>query len=223
MKKFWESAIICLQNYGWYLLITLVIGIVLGIVLGVIFTKTKLGIYWRKQKRRLENLENWVMGVSFLIAVICTYRAISGKAAEIDSQYLSIYSSMIFAWILTKKTASKDFKRSQHKIAKSTYRHIEDAETAVLIAKNRLMNNGERELNDSDVVGLIDDLQFILTCIRSNKKDWSDMLKKSYRNKIDAEENPEDILEREYYNKLAPESILKTFGEDIRAVSGSNS
>lgn len=221
MKNFGESVWVCLSNYWWLLIFVLVV----GFVLGYFISKKKADDFRKKLKKRIENLENWIMMFSFAIAVFCMYKAVSGVATEIDTQYLSLYSSFIFAWILTKKTASKDFKRNQHKIAKSTYRHIEDAETAVLIAKSRLMNNRGRALNEGDVEGLIDDLQIILTCIRSNKKDWRDMLKSSYKEKIDIEENPEDILEREYYGKVEPEDIKETFENEIMEAnaSGANS
>lgn len=221
MKKFWESVLVCLSNYWWLLIFILA----LGFVLGYFISKIKSNEFMKKFKKRIENLENWIMTLSFAIAVFCMYKAVSGAATAIDTQYLSLYSSFVFAWILTKKTASKDFKRNQHKIAKSTYRHIEDAETAVLIAKSRLMNNRGKALNEGDVEGLIDDLQIILTCIRSNKKDWRDMLKSSYKEKIDIEENPEDILEREYYGKVEPKDIKETFETEIMqaSASGSNS
>ncbi|MDE6064353.1 MAG: hypothetical protein K2G20_07200 [Lachnospiraceae bacterium] len=219
MEKIWDSALQCIRSYWVYLLVVLTIGFLIG---RLSFKIIERG-FIQKQKKRLENLENWIMLVSFMIALWCMFNAISGKSTQIESQYLSVYSSFVFAWILTKKTSGKDFKKNQHKIAKSTYRHIEDAETAVLIAKNRLMNQRGTELKEGDVDGLIDDLQIILTCIRSNKKDWRDMLKKKYRVKIDGEENPEDVLRRDFYNGTSnekdsdfEEKMKSTFEEEIR-------
>lgn len=202
---------------------------IVGFLIGWTFFQIRNKEFIQKQKKRLENLENWIMLVSFGIAILCMINAILGTSTQMDSQYLSIYSSFIFAWILTRKTASKDFQKSQHKIAKSTYRHIQDAETAVLIAKNRLTEQRGTTLNEGDIDGLIDDLQIILTCIRSNKQDWRDMLKKKYREKIDNEENPEDILQRDYYQEINKENrdILKekmqsTFEEELRGVQENN-
>ncbi|MDE5802118.1 MAG: hypothetical protein K2I22_04265 [Lachnospiraceae bacterium] len=212
-----NSVLVWLQRYWLYLCIVIVV-FILGILIGWKCHKAKEKKLLREW---IENLENWIMLASFLVAAICMVNAMLGIAAQIESQYLSLYSSFIFAWILTKKTAGKDFKRNQHKIAKSTYRHIEDAETAVLIAKNRLMDQRENGLETADVEGLIDDLQIILTCIRSNKKDWRDMLKKKYRQKIDKEENPEDILARDYYSEtkskqVSEEKMKSTFEEEIK-------
>lgn len=216
-----------IKQYHWYVLLTIVIGALLGFLACILYGKIENSDFVKRSKRRFENLENWIMGFSFVIAVVCMINAASGNGTEVDSQYLSLYSSFIFAWILTKKTASRDFRKNQHKIAKSTYRHIEDAETAVLIAKNRIMEKRGDTLDDGDIQGLLDDLQIILTCIRSNKKDWRDMLTKSYRDKIDKDENPEDILAKDYYKEPAdknvnPSEVMTTFSDNIKEVQESN-
>lgn len=216
----WNSIIDYLQNYPFHVIVTLVIGGIAGCVIRNMIKGNITLDTFRKTKKHFENLENWIMLISFVIAVACMVRAASGNATAIDSQYLSLYSSFIFAWILTKKTASRDFKKNQHKIAKSTYRHIADAETAVLIAKNRLMEKRGSTLGEGDIQGLLDDMQIILTCIRSNKNDWKDMLTKSYRDKLDKEDNPEDILARDYYSSsnstVEPEEVRNTFSDNIR-------
>ncbi|MCM1191968.1 MAG: hypothetical protein NC123_16960 [Butyrivibrio sp.] len=218
MSELWKLISAFAVKYWLHLVL-----LIAGFLLGWLFAQIKQKEFIQKQKRRLENLENWIMLVSFIIALICMFSGITGVSTQMDSQYLSIYSSFIFAWILTKKTAGKDFRKNQHKIAKSTYRHIQDAETAVLIAKNRLTERRGTQLNEGDVDGLIDDLQIILTCIRSNKKDWRDMLKKKYQEKIDNEEDPEDILQRDYYKGTnektrdeLKEKMQSTFEEELK-------
>ena len=209
LKDYWRFFLIVIVSYG------------VGIWVGWLLHKSKIREVLQSSRKWIKNLENFIMLASFIVAVVCMVNAIKGTSTQIESQYLSVYSSFIFAWKKKKKSAGKDFRRNQHKIAKSTYRHIEDAETAVLIAKNRLMDQREKELGPGDVEGLIDDLQIILTCIRSNKKDWRDMLKKKYRQKIDNEENPEDILERDYYSgtktaQVSEEKMKQAFKEEIK-------
>ena len=83
------------------------------------------------------NLEKVILWISFVGAVMCLVLSLLGEQT-VSIQILSFYVSFIFAWLLTKGSSQKDFKRMQHKIAKNTYRHIEDVETTVLITKSRI-------------------------------------------------------------------------------------
>lgn len=107
----------------------------------------------------------------------------------------------------------------QHRVAKNTYRHIEDVEITVLITKNRVEKIcGEKTEIQGELQGIVDDLNSILTGIRSNKDDWKDMLKKSYREKIDAQEEPEGKLGKLEKSKSQPESseYKEVFKDSIR-------
>ena len=142
------------------------------------------------------NLEKVILWISFVGAVMCLVLSLLGEQT-VSIQILSFYVSFIFAWLLTKGSSQKDFKRMQHKIAKNTYRHIEDVETTVLITKSRIEELcGKEEVSQGELQGIVDDLNSILTGIRSNKDDWKDMLKKSYRTKIDNQDDPEGRLEK---------------------------
>lgn len=161
------------------------------------------------------NLEKVILRISFVGAVMCLVLSLLGEQT-VSIQILSFYVSFIFAWLLTKGSSQKDFKRMQHKIAKNTYRHIEDVETTVLITKSRIEELcGKEEVSQGELQGIVDDLNSILTGIRSNKDDWKDMLKKSYRTKIDNQDDPEGRLEK---LKSPPNSaeIKEVFKDEIK-------
>lgn len=159
-----------------------------------------------KQSKIHFNLEKCILWISFIGAIGCLIASFLGEQ-NVSIQILSFYVSFIFAWLLTKDSSQKDFKKMQHKVAKNTYRHIEDVETTVLITKNRVEKLCERETEiQGELRGIVDELNSILTGIRSNKDDWKDMLKKSYREKIDAQEDPEGKLGKLQKSKSQPDS-----------------
>lgn len=181
-------------QYKCEIIVTLLVGCIIGIILGYFFnTAIRDGV-----NAVVRKLDNAVLIFSLFIAVLCMVLALVYKEEQVSIQVLSFYSSFVFAWLLTKKSAKEEFKKTQHKVAKNTYRHIEDVETAAIITRDRLYEcqQGLKDNKDYtiDIDGLIDNVDVILTGIRSNKKDWEDMLKKSYRDKIRQEEDPEAKL-----------------------------
>lgn len=181
----------CQSKYFW---IFVVIGISVGIVITLLVSRI---IDNKKKASKIHfNLEKCILWISFIGATGCLIASFLGEQT-VSIQILSFYVSFIFAWLLTKGSAQSDFKRMQHKVAKNTYRHIEDVETTVLITKKRIEELcGKEDVTKGELQGIVDDLNSILTGIRSNKDDWKDMLKKSYRNKIDNQDDPEGRLEK---------------------------
>jgi len=181
-----------------------IIAIFAGCIIGSIVS---WNICKRKQDIKVHlNLDKCILWASFIGAIGCLIASFLGEQT-VSVQILSFYVSFIFAWLLTKDSSQKDFKKMQHKIAKNTYRHIEDVETTVLITKNRVEKIcGKETAIQGELQGVVDDLNSILTGIRSNKDDWKDMLKKSYREKIDSQEDPEGKLGKLEKAKSQPDS-----------------
>lgn len=183
------------------------IGILLGFCLHIIVNRkitakeqsikgqsTKGGIR-KSLKRNVRKLDNIVLLFSFIGAVFCLYVDMFLGKEDISIQLLSFYTSFIFAWLLTKKSAKEEFKATQHKVAKNTYRHIEDVETAALKTMDRLYDiKDNKQYSMEELDGILDNVEIILTGIRSNKKDWMEMLKPSYVKKLEAAEDPEARL-----------------------------
>lgn len=198
------------SGYFWLFVIT---GILVSAAISSIIS---WNICKRKQNIKTHlNLEKCILWASFIGAVGCLILSLLGEQT-VSIQILSFYVSFIFAWLLTKGSSQNDFKRMQHKVAKNTYRHIEDVETTVLITKKRIEELcGKTGVTQGELQGIVDDLNSILTGIRSNKDDWKDMLKKSYRTKIDNQDDPEGRLEK---LKSPPDSseLKDTFREELK-------
>lgn len=199
------------------IVVTLIIGMVIGCAIGYFLnTAIRNGV-----NALVRKLDNAVLVFSLFVAIICMFSALVFKEEQVSIQILSFYSSFVFAWLLTKKSAKEEFKKTQHKVAKNTYRHIENVETAAIITRDRLCEFQKKlegcEEQTIDIDGLIDNVDVILTGIRSNKKDWEDMLKKSYREKIRQEEDPEaKLAHMRNKNEIKPpeKEVLKiTFGD----------
>lgn len=173
---------------NWILIITsFIVGILVGYFLGTIIRK---GV-----KKAVRKLDNVVLALSFLGAIFCIYANIFLGKENISIQLLSFYTSFIFAWLLTKKSAKEEFEITQHKVAKNTFRHIEDVETAVLVTRDRLYAiKDKKDISCKDIEGILDNIEIILTGIRSNKEDWMEMLKPSYIKQLKKGEDPEAKL-----------------------------
>lgn len=170
-------------------LIGLTAGCTIGIILGYAFKvliKSKL-------KKFIRKLDNVVLVISFIGAALCIFVNLYFKENNVSIQILGFYTSFIFSWLLTKKGSIEEFQNTQHKIAKSTYRHIEDVETAVLVTKNRLneLKNKKTNITKVDIIGVLDNVEIILAGIRTNKEDWEDLLKRSYVKKLHEQDDPE--------------------------------
>lgn len=182
------DAVISYLKSNWaQLAVSCVIGLLIGYFLAAIIRNG--------MKKAIRKLDNVVLAFSFLGAAFCLYANVFLGKENISIQLLSFYTSFIFAWLLTKKSAKEEFEVTQHKVAKNTFRHIEDVETAVLVTRDRLYEIKDKEgISDKDIEGILDNVEIILTGIRSNKDDWMDMLKPSYVKKLKAGEDPEEKL-----------------------------
>lgn len=200
----------CQSKYFWAFMI---IGLFIGIALVLLLNRIIQG---KNKTNKIQfNLEKCILWISFFGALGCLIASFLGEQT-ISIQILSFYVSFIFAWLLTKGSTQKDFKKMQHKVAKNTYRHIEDVETTALITKKRIEELCEKDsVSKGELQGIVDDLNSILTGIRSNKDDWKDMLKKSYRTKIDNQDDPEGRLEK---LKVPPKSsdLKKVFKDELK-------
>ncbi|MCM1246467.1 MAG: hypothetical protein NC293_12570 [Roseburia sp.] len=195
------------------------------VILTVVLLFGVVGFFIGRAKRgKRIKLEDIILAASFLGAFACFGLALVGKT-EISLQILNFYLSFVFSWLLTKKSSQNEFLKMQHKVAKNTYRHIEDVETTVLITIQRMNDLIERikddtvpDITQGDLDGVMDDLYSILTGIRSNKDDWKDMLKKSYREKIKSQEDPEGRLEKlNERKKPTQKEFKKEFEDDIKS------
>lgn len=161
-------------------------------------------------KKMVRKLDNMVLLFSLFGAIFCLFVNLFLGKENVSIQLLSFYTSFIFAWLLTKKSSKEEFENTQHKVAKNTFRHIEDVETAALVTRDRLyVIKDKKDISEKDMEGILDNIEIILTGIRSNKEDWMEMLKPSYVKKLKNDEDPEARLLHSKEKKINREDNKK--------------
>lgn len=180
-----------LLNYIHSNITLVIISCVTGILIGYFLnTLIKKGA-----KKAIRKLDNMVLLFSLIGAIFCLFVNLFLGKENVSIQLLSFYTSFIFAWLLTKKSSKEEFANLQHEVTKNTFRHIEVVETAVLVTRDRVCEIKDKKyIIDEDMEGILDNIEIILTGIRSNKEDWMEMLKSSYVKEIKAHEDPEARL-----------------------------
>lgn len=180
-----------LLNYISSNVLLMIISCVVGILIGFFLSK----IITNGVKKTIRKLDNMVLLFSLIGAIFCLFANMFLGKENVSIQLLSFYTSFIFAWLLTKKSSKEEFEKTQHKVAKNTFRHIEDVETAALITRDRVYAiMDKKDTSEEDMAGILDNIEIILTGIRSNKEDWMEMLKPSYVKKLKADEDSEARL-----------------------------
>lgn len=180
-----------LANYIHSNILLVIISCVTGILIGLFLsTLIKKGV-----KKTIRKLDNMVLLFSLVGAVFCLFVNLFLGKENVSIQLLSFYTSFIFAWLLTKKSSKEEFESTQHKVTKNTFRHIEVVETAALVTRDRVYAiMDKKDVSEEDMEGILDNIEIILTGIRSNKDDWKEMLKPSYVRKLESHEDPEARL-----------------------------
>lgn len=186
MAEYWQinDLINYINSNKPLVIVSCAIGILIGFFLRTLIKK---GV-----KRTIRKLDNMVLLFSLIGAIFCLFVNLFLGKENVSIQLLSFYTSFIFAWLLTKKSSKEEFENTQHKVAKNTFRHIEDVETAALVTRDRVYAIMDKnDTSEEDMAGILDNIEIILTGIRSNKEDWMEMLKPSYVRKLKADEDPE--------------------------------
>lgn len=186
----------------------LLIGILVGICCALVF----LYIFSKDERRKelkqvknmlLKNLEDIILIISGAIFIIATVLDSLKIIQGISLGFLNIFATIIFSWLLTKKSSEFAFKKEQEKLAKLSYRHLGDVEKAVLGLEQSIINytsstkdNDMATSKEHSVECLIHSLQGRIESIKngilSNKEDWYDMLSEEYKGEMNEKLDPED-------------------------------
>lgn len=88
----------------------------------------------------LFNMDNYVIMGSLILLIFSIYFSTIGGDNAIAVVTLNIFSSVVFSWLLTKKTSIKDFKEKEEELALRSYRHINYIESAANTASGTIDN-----------------------------------------------------------------------------------
>ncbi len=168
-------------------IVYLFVGIAVGIVLVFL-----INIFAKKMSK---SIENGILIISFATAFICLIASVIFKEANVSVNILSFFSSFIFAWLLTKKSSKEEFEETQHRIAKTTFRHMGDIKASVVSIKQYLKYLAEKngDISKDDIYNLSGHISIMEKNIENISEDWKDLMSEKERNNYDKEEyNPED-------------------------------
>ena len=189
----------------------LVIALVIGFFLHLFIRVTKERRLTKERRFTIKKLDNVVLYISFIGAVVCLIFGIFNKEDSINVQILGFYTSFIFSWLLTKRSSKEEFKDTQNDIANNTYRHIQDIETAAVVAKNRVAEllNKDKDSVKTGLEGILDNLEIILKGIRTNEEDWKNMMNEESRKKIDDSDDREVGLKQSNLGQITPDQAME--------------
>jgi len=91
--------------------ISAVIGFVIGFFLGRIRPKN-LTIF-EFLRKIYTNLENFILVISALVVGVSIYLSTIGELAMFATATINIFGSIVFSWLLTKKSSKIEFKEQE--------------------------------------------------------------------------------------------------------------
>ncbi|MCI5713687.1 MAG: hypothetical protein MR324_11220 [Lachnospiraceae bacterium] len=199
-------------NYKIIIIIVSIIALLIGFFFGRLWQRN-LNVYEFFRKIYI-NLDNFILIISTLIIVGSICFSTIGKLESFASVAINIFGSVVFSWILTKKSSKEEFKQEQEELALRSFRHINYIESASNTAYKKIEKylDSEVELNENAKLMLsstMDQIKYIQGGINTCKMDWHDMLsdkeKQHYKN---ASENSISLDDEEYgtVDVVIPES-----------------
>lgn len=190
------------------------VGLIIGFFLGRIRPKN-MGLYEFLHKIYI-NLDNFILVFSALVVCGSIYFETNGKLEKFASVAINIFASIVFSWLLTKKSSKEEFREQEQELALRSFRHINYIESAANTAYKKIEKYLDVEGLDENVKLMLssamDQIKYIQGGINTCKMDWHDMLsdeeKEHYKNNEIEKNIPDDeygtvdvVVPRERYNQ----------------------
>lgn len=172
-----------------FVVAALIIGLVIGFALGRMRPKN-MNLYEFLYKC-YTNLDNFILLFSVVIVCGSIYFSTLGKLETFSSIVINIFGSIVFSWLLTKKSSKVEFKEQEEELALRSFRHINYIESAANTAYKKIEQYLQTEVELDINVKLMlssamDQIKYIQGGISTCKMDWHDMLsekeKRHYKN-----------------------------------------
>lgn len=183
------------------IIIFTLLGFLIGYLLGRIRPKN-LTIF-EFLKKFYNNLENFILLISAIVVCVSIYLSTIGELAIFATTTINIFGSIVFSWLLTKKSSKIEFKEQEGQLALRSFRHINYIDSAANTAYKKIeqyIDLPEGELDSSTRLILksaMDQIKYIQGGISTCKMDWYDMLsedeKEHYKNTLYDSEIEDDF------------------------------
>lgn len=184
-----------------YMVASALVGLIVGFILGRIRPKNMS--FYQFLRRIYINLDNFVLLMSFLIVCGSIYFSTFGRLEKFASVAINVFASVIFSWLLTKKSSKEEFKEQEQELALRSFRHINYIESAANTAYKKIGNylSDEIELDEKAKLMLssaMDQIKYIQGGINTCKMDWHDMLSDEEKEHYKDSDSSEDIMDEVY-------------------------
>lgn len=148
----------------------LVVAVVFGVILG----------YFCFRKISSFSLEKFIMIISGVVMLGAIFCETVGVLEEFSAAVITVFSSIIFSWLLTKSSNKEEWQQQEQELALRSYRHIDYIETASKTASRMIEQYIEREdLGGEEKLILsraMDYIGYIQGGINTCKLDWVDLM-----------------------------------------------
>lgn len=176
-----------------------IIGLLIGFFLGRLRPRN-MGLY-EFLRRIYTNLDNFILIISAAIVMGSIYFSTIGKIETFASVAINIFGSVVFSWLLTRKSSKIEFKEQEEELALRSFRHINYIESAANTAYKKIEQYLESDIQLDESAKLMlnsamDQIKYIQGGISTCKMDWHDMLsdkeKEHYKGICDDGTNPDE-------------------------------
>lgn len=188
-----------MNNNG--IIIAAIVGLLIGFFLGRL-TPKNMGFYAFIRKI-YSNLDNFILLISAVVVIASIYFSTIGKMEAFASVTINIFGSIVFSWLLTKKSSKIEFKEQEEELALRSYRHINYIESAANTAYKKielyLQENVQLDENAKLMLNsAMDQIKYIQGGINTCKMDWHDMLSDEEKEHYKSNYNDGDSLDETY-------------------------
>lgn len=182
------------------IIISTVAGFLIGYLLGRIRPKNLT--FFQFLRKLYTNLENFVLVISATVVGVSIYLSTIGELAIFATTTINIFGSIVFSWLLTKKSSKIEFKEQEEQLALRSFRHINYIDSAANTAYKKIEQYAEDQGDELDpytsliLKSAMDQIKYIQGGISTCKMDWHDMLseveKEHYKNTFNDGSGDED-------------------------------
>lgn len=156
------------------------LGLFCGYILGRYMKNKTIKRFYDYLRDVFKNLDNYVMVVSALIVIVSIVLSVIGQIEVFASITINIFGTIVFSWLLTKKSAKAEFKEHEQDLSMRAYRHINYLESAANSAYKTLKDFSDDDEISKEVKLMLSNamnqIKYIQGGINTCKMDWVDML-----------------------------------------------
>lgn len=183
----------------WIFVCSLIAAVILSGIIGYWIGKSKsLKSFPEALSRAFINMDNYIIIGALMLLIFSIGLSVTESNSALAIVILNVFSSVVFSWLLTKKTSIKDFKEKEEELALRSYRHINYIESAANTASGTIDKYASEHNNDINAETKLilssakEQIKYIQGGINTCKMDWYDLLSEEEQDKRNHRETPND-------------------------------